>query len=311
MLGVFEALHERPSSAAELAERLGLDPAGSGDARHRACRPSDTWRTAGTGGSRNAPVTERLLVRSSPDRSRPSWASRRDLHWQVLDMLPDAVRSGRPVRDARGAPRRDAERWEAYIRGLFEISRAEHDANAALVPVEDPRRLVDVAGGPRRLLDGDVPPPSGPRGHGARPAAERRGGARGSWRRRATRTGSRFREGDVFEHRSGGGPRRRRRSSTWSTTCPRSATASSCRMAHDALRPGRLPRGRRLGAGPSRASRSRSTARSRACCSTPGATAATSSRPRSAAGWRTRASPTSTLHRNERSPWRVVVVGRR
>jgi SAM-dependent methyltransferase len=43
--------------------------------------------------------------------------------------------------------RRDPERWEAYIRGLFEISRAEHDANAALVPADDPRTLVDVAGG--------------------------------------------------------------------------------------------------------------------------------------------------------------------
>jgi SAM-dependent methyltransferase len=41
----------------------------------------------------------------------------------------------------------DAERWEAYIRGLFEISRPEQDANAAIVPVETARRLVDVAGG--------------------------------------------------------------------------------------------------------------------------------------------------------------------
>jgi ubiquinone/menaquinone biosynthesis C-methylase UbiE len=41
----------------------------------------------------------------------------------------------------------DAERWEAYIRGLFELSRAEHDSNAALVGVEGARRLVDVAGG--------------------------------------------------------------------------------------------------------------------------------------------------------------------
>ena len=43
--------------------------------------------------------------------------------------------------------RDDGERWEAYIRGLFEISRAEHAANAALVPVEEPRLMVDVAGG--------------------------------------------------------------------------------------------------------------------------------------------------------------------
>ena len=41
----------------------------------------------------------------------------------------------------------DAPRWDAYMRGLFEISRQESDANAALVPVERPHRLVDVAGG--------------------------------------------------------------------------------------------------------------------------------------------------------------------
>jgi SAM-dependent methyltransferase len=69
-----------------------------------------------------------------------------DLHWQVLDLLPDAVRTGRPY--AMHEQRRDdSERWEAYIRGLFEISRPEHEANAALVPVEAPRSQVDVAGG--------------------------------------------------------------------------------------------------------------------------------------------------------------------
>jgi SAM-dependent methyltransferase len=43
--------------------------------------------------------------------------------------------------------RDDPERWKAYIRGLFEISRPEQEANAALVEVESPVRLVDVAGG--------------------------------------------------------------------------------------------------------------------------------------------------------------------
>ena len=64
----------------------------------------------------------------------------------MLDLLPEAVRDGRAY--AMHEERHDdAERWEAYIRGLFEISRPEQDANAALVPVESPRRLVDVAGG--------------------------------------------------------------------------------------------------------------------------------------------------------------------
>jgi SAM-dependent methyltransferase len=63
----------------------------------------------------------------------------------VLTMLPAAVQRGTAY--AMHEERRDSERWEAYIRGLFEISRAEQDANAELVPVEDARMLVDVAGG--------------------------------------------------------------------------------------------------------------------------------------------------------------------
>ena len=95
---------------------------------------------------RNTEVSERLLVRDSPESIATFVGDQGDLHWQVLDLLPDALRTGRPY--AMHEERRDdRERWEAYIRGLFEISRAEHAANAALVPVEDPRAQVDVAGG--------------------------------------------------------------------------------------------------------------------------------------------------------------------
>jgi ubiquinone/menaquinone biosynthesis C-methylase UbiE len=95
---------------------------------------------------RNTDVSERLLVRDSPESIATFVGDQGDLHWQVLDLLPDAVRTGRPY--AMHEQRRDdRERWEAYIRGLFEISRHEHDANAALIHVEGPRRLVDVAGG--------------------------------------------------------------------------------------------------------------------------------------------------------------------
>jgi SAM-dependent methyltransferase len=145
ILGVFEALHERHSEASELAERLGLDPLGT----ETLVTTLTTLGYVEEGGGqvvRNAPVTERLLVRSSPESIATFVGEQGDLHWRVLDLLPDAVRSGRPYamhEERRG----EAERWEAYIRGLFEISRPEHDANAALVPVESPRRLVDVAGG--------------------------------------------------------------------------------------------------------------------------------------------------------------------
>jgi ubiquinone/menaquinone biosynthesis C-methylase UbiE len=145
MLGVFEALHERPSAPAELAERLRLDPLGA-ETLLTALTTLGYLEDDGDGGVRNSSVTERLLVSSSPESIATFAGAQGDLHWRVLELLPDAVRDGR--RYAMHEERRgEAGLWEAYIRGLFEVSRQEHDANAALVPVEDPRRLVDVAGG--------------------------------------------------------------------------------------------------------------------------------------------------------------------
>jgi SAM-dependent methyltransferase len=142
-LGVFEALHERAASITELAERLGLDPLGA-DSLAMALLALGYLEHA-EGRLRNAPVSERLLVRSSPESIATFVGEQGDLHWDVLTMLPEAVREGRAY--AMHEERRDPERWRAYMRGLFEISRFEHEANAALVPVEEPRLLVDVAGG--------------------------------------------------------------------------------------------------------------------------------------------------------------------
>jgi SAM-dependent methyltransferase len=144
MLGVFDALHESPADAAELAERLSLDPLGAETL-------ATTLLTLGYleedgGALRNAEVSERLLVSSSPESIATFVGAQADLHWETLALLPEAVRDGKAY--AMHEERHDeTERWRAYIRGLFEISRPEHEANAAFVPVEDPRRLVDVAGG--------------------------------------------------------------------------------------------------------------------------------------------------------------------
>ena len=133
-----------PASAEELAERLGLDALGA----DTLLTTLSTLGYVEADGERfrNTDVSERLLVRSSPESIATFVGDQGDLHWQVLDLLPDALRTGRPY--AMHEERRDdGERWEAYIRGLFEISRPEHEANAALVPAEEPRLLVDVAGG--------------------------------------------------------------------------------------------------------------------------------------------------------------------
>ena len=144
MLGVFEALHDAPETAEDLAARLELDPLGAETLLTALLTLG--YVTLDDGRFTNTAVTEAQLVRSSPESIATFAGEQGDLHWQVLELLPDAVRTGRPY--AMHEERRDeSKRWEAYIRGLFEISRAEQDANAALVPVSDPRRLVDVAGG--------------------------------------------------------------------------------------------------------------------------------------------------------------------
>jgi SAM-dependent methyltransferase len=144
MLGVFDALAEGDAGQEELASRLGLDPLG--------CEALLT--TLATLGYverkgervRNALVSERLLTRSSDESIATFVGEQSDLHWEVLTMLPEAVRDGRAY--ALHEERQDdGRRWEAYIRGLFELSRPEQDDNAAVVPVEDPHVLVDVAGG--------------------------------------------------------------------------------------------------------------------------------------------------------------------
>jgi SAM-dependent methyltransferase len=143
VLGVFDALHEAEMPTDEVAERLGLDPLGA-----------ETLLTAllalgylelGEGRWRNAPVSERLLVSSSPESIASFIGAQGDLHWEVLTMMPEALRHGSAY--AMHEERRDPERWRAYMRGLFEVSRAEQDDNAALVPGAEPRKLVDVAGG--------------------------------------------------------------------------------------------------------------------------------------------------------------------
>jgi SAM-dependent methyltransferase len=143
-IGLFDALEEEPATAAELAERLGLDPLGA-ETLSSTLVSLGYLQGDGDGRLRNGEAAARLLVRSSPESIATFVGAQADLHWEILTMMPEAVRDGHAY--AMHEHRRDPERWNAYIRGLFEISRAEHDDNAALVPVDEPAELVDVAGG--------------------------------------------------------------------------------------------------------------------------------------------------------------------
>jgi SAM-dependent methyltransferase len=305
-LGVFEALHERPSAASELAERLGLDPLGA-ETLVTALTTLGYLEDGGDGRVRNVPVTERLLVRSSPESIATFVGEQADLHWQVLDRLPDAVRSGR-VYAMHEERRGDTERWEAYIRGLFEISRPEHDANAALVPVDNPSRLVDVAGGHGAFsmamcrrhagLEAtviDLPPSV---------AVGRRIVAEQGYADRVS-----FQEGDVFEVGLGDGLDV---VSVFNLVhhLPEESDRELCRMAHDALRPGGY-----LVIGDSARPEPGEPVSEHGAISSLLFYAWSHGRnftPSEIRAWMDEAGFADvTLHRNERSPWRVVVAGRR
>jgi SAM-dependent methyltransferase len=306
ILGVFEALHERPSSRAELARRLGLDPLGV-DTLVTALVTLGYLDEAGAGRIRNGPVTERLLVRSSPESIATFTGEQADLHRQVLDILPDAVRTGRAYamhEDRRG----DTDRWEAYIRGLFEISRQEHDENASRIPVKDPRRLVDVAGGHGAFSMAmcrrhpslqatviDLPPSV---------AVGRRIVAEEGYDDRVS-----FREGDVFEVGLGKGLDV---VSVFNLVhhLAQERDRELCRMAREALRPG----GYFVIGDSARPEPGEAVSEHGAISSllfyawSHGRNFA----PSEIRGWMEQAELEEVkVHRNERSPWRVVIVGRR
>jgi SAM-dependent methyltransferase len=305
MLGVFDSLHDGSASAAELAERLELDRLGAETLLTALLTLG--YVEAEDGRFSNAAVTERRLVRSSPDSIATFSGAQADLHWQVLDLLPDAVRSGRPyaMHEER---RNEGERWEAYIRGLFEVSRAEQDDNAALVPVSDPRRLVDVAGGHggfsmamcRRHpnLEATVLdlPPSVRIG---RAIVEEQGFSE--------RVG--FREGDVFELGLG---EDLDVVSVFNLVhhLPEQRDRELCRMAHAALRPGGA-----LVIGDSARPEPGEPVSEHGAISSLLFYAWSHSRnfkPSEIRAWMEEAGFGDVqTHRNERSPWRMVVVGRR
>jgi SAM-dependent methyltransferase len=306
MLGVFDALHEAPATPGELAERLGLDALGA----DTLLTTLSTLGYVEADGERfrNTEVSGRLLVRASAESIATFVGAQGDLHWQVLDLLPDALRTGRPY--AMHEERRDDhERWEAYIRGLFELSRAEHEANAALVPVDDPRTQVDVAGGHGAFSMAmcdlhpelhstilDLPPSA---------AVGRRIVAEQGYSERIL-----YREGDVFELGLGeGGSLDVVSVFNLAHHLPPERNRELCRMARAALRPGGC-----MVIGDSARPEPGEPVSQHGAISSLLFYAWSHSRnftPSEIRGWMGAAGfEVVDVHRNERSPWRVVVVGR-
>jgi SAM-dependent methyltransferase len=143
-LGVFDSLAAEPASPAELAGRLGLDPLGVG-ALCRALVSLGYLERGEHGTCRVSPAVAPRVVTGAPQSIATFAGDFGAHHWDAVGLLERVMRDGETAAWHDRGP--DDPLWDAYITGLFELSAAEQDGNAALVDVDDPQLMVDVAGG--------------------------------------------------------------------------------------------------------------------------------------------------------------------
>jgi SAM-dependent methyltransferase len=142
-LGVFAAVAREPASADAIAGQLGLELPGV-EALLGALVSLGYLQVDGEGAYSATAAGSRLDPGASD--SVANFVGAYNAHaWEMLGRLDEVLRDGRAAASHRRPPGDPF--WEHYVRGLFELSRAEHEQNARLVPVSEPRQLLDVAGG--------------------------------------------------------------------------------------------------------------------------------------------------------------------
>ena len=142
-LGVVSAVTQEPATAEMVADRLGLKLAGT-EALLTALAALGYVEGDASGAYRPT-AAGRKLVAGEPG-SVATFVGAYNAHaWEMLGGLDDVLLGRRAAESHRRPP--DDPFWEPYIRGLFELSRDEHDENARLVGASEPRELLDVAGG--------------------------------------------------------------------------------------------------------------------------------------------------------------------
>jgi SAM-dependent methyltransferase len=142
-LGVVAALAAEPAAAGALARRLGLAPAGV-EALLSALAALGYLEVNAAGVFRATAAGSQLDAGARG--SVAHFVGEYNAHaWEMLGRLEEVLHDA----GAAASHRRAVEDpfWEHYIRGLFELSRQERGEWAQLVPVSDPRELLDVAGG--------------------------------------------------------------------------------------------------------------------------------------------------------------------
>jgi len=140
---VFDSLAKRGMNARELAEDRALDPTGT-EALLTALATLGYLETDADG-RYHATAAGASLASGSPDTVHDFIGTYNAHAWEMLGRLDELLR-GETVTSSHGRPAGDPF-WDGYIRGLFELTRAERDEAARLLPTPHPRTMLDLAGG--------------------------------------------------------------------------------------------------------------------------------------------------------------------
>jgi hypothetical protein len=141
-LGVFEALHDRPRTAADLASALSLDPAGLEFLLRALAHVQYLERREGR--YRLSSLSRRTMVAGAP-MELTAYVRWNETQWRFLEELDAMVRTGRGV-DFHGTLE-DPEAWGHYQRAMLEVARLDAPTLVRFVPIAaGATRLIDLGG---------------------------------------------------------------------------------------------------------------------------------------------------------------------
>ena len=141
-LGVLSALARERATPSALAAELSLDQVGI-EALLTALAALG-YVEAGADGTYRPTATGLRLAVGGSDSVAHFVGAYNAFAWEMLGHLDELLLGERTAASHHRAPGDPF--WEPYIRGLFELTRGEHDEAARLVAVSEPRELLDVAG---------------------------------------------------------------------------------------------------------------------------------------------------------------------
>ncbi len=142
-LDLFTELSGKCESAEQIASRFHLDPRATGIFLNALTALGFLVKKDGT--YSNAQIADTLLVAGKPGYQGDILKHNLNL-WQRWSRMEEVLKTGLPARDPRG--RRSDDELRSFILGMANLAVSVADLLWEKVDLKDPRRLLDLGGGP-------------------------------------------------------------------------------------------------------------------------------------------------------------------